>query len=308
MGRSYVVVPDTFVYERGERGFGDALFLRQAIIKNMKQFPLKRHVVHIYKAAPIFVDIDGLEIVELRSVNYAKRIDYSQSFVKEYGRPKVFELSRPCAEYETENMPYVTKSRQEIFCDVIGVKYEDGDYDVKFFEEELEYADKFLRGRPLCIGVHVWSADKWRDYVRMPLLIERLAKEFDGSVVTFDSKWRYSGNQKNVISCTKSNIRKSWAVMSRMVFGIGPDSWGVHAWGSVGVPLYGIYGPTDPHCRLLYSDVHWSPRYDKCKHQYCWYTPCQDRLRGKSRYPCLNVRTSGFYLRDIKQKMWGYLG
>jgi len=297
----------TFIYERVTRGFGDSVFLRVAILQNIKEHPSDNHVLIIYgPAAPIFVDIENLVIHKVDRGTVGLRMLESSEIIKKYSNVVKFNLSSPCVEYEVANQPNVFKSRQEIFCDVVGVEMSQ-EYGVVFTDEEEDFADDFLCKYPACAGVHMWSADRWRDYWRIPNLVELLANNFDGYVICFDRQWRYTGRKKNIISCssndTGDDIRKSWAVMSRMLFGVGPDSWGVHAFGSVGVPLYGIFGPTNPRYRLLYPEVYWSPEYKRCNKQYCWYKPCADKITGKRRFPCLNSRTSLFYLKDIKRKL-----
>ena len=88
---------------------------------------------------------------------------------------------------------------------------------------------------------------------------------------------------------------------------VGPDSWGIHAFGSTEVPVYGIFGPTDPKCRMLYSEPYWSPEYRRCGKQYCWYKPCEDKITKTKRFPCINSRTSLFYYNDIKRKLGRFL-
>jgi hypothetical protein len=214
--------------------------------------------------------------------------------------------------YETENLPYITKSRQEIFCETVGVKFSQCNYNVKFTNEELEAADNLLQKHSRCIGVHLRSAEKWRDFryvnvakrkIRMFNIVELLAKKFDGYIVTFDGGIKYDGRRKNVISFAEEDIRLKWAIASKMLVGIGPDSAYVHMFGSAGVPTYGIFGPTDPRIRLLYPNCYYSPRYYKCGYQYCWY------LYPRCRYNigCINSHASRFYVKDILRKMGRFM-
>ena len=63
-----------------------------------------------------------------------------------------YDLNAPCLNYELENHPFVVVnhkkllrrdkdivlSRQEVFCNKLGVKFDMSNYDVRFTEEELE--------------------------------------------------------------------------------------------------------------------------------------------------------------------------
>jgi ADP-heptose:LPS heptosyltransferase len=129
-------------------------------------------------------------------------------------------------------------------------------------------------------------------------VVDRLARKYDGYIVTFDNQLKYNGNRKNVLSFNSDNIRLVLAVMSLCKAGVGPDSFGVHGFGACGVPVYGIFGPTDPAIRLKYFNAFWSPKSD-CPYQYCWYKyhSC------KTGISCLNAQTSKFYVDDFFEKL-----
>jgi hypothetical protein len=293
--------------------------LRPTIIANIKRRPKYRHILHIFDSvAPIFDDIDGLEIVLIGGKNKRAKAVESERIIKGYGTNGSlthYRLSDPCAIYEASNCklnekPTIAKSRQEIFCEMVDVTFSIENYNVQFSLDEEVFADDFLGMDDECyIGVSLRSVDYWRDYrfaylrkqpLKMWHLIDVIAKHHDGVVVVFDNDKIYQGGQKNVKSLVCKNIRSVWSVMSRMRFGVGVDSFGVHAFGSVGVPVYGIFGPTDPRIRMKYANAFWSPEYKLCKEQYCWYKWC-------NRQPCINSRTANFYWKDIRRKMGGFL-
>jgi hypothetical protein len=257
-------------------------------------------------------DIDRLKIVPLNGKSIGLKSRESRKIFAEYGKAQLYELSRPCAGYEEQVVPYIVKSRQDLFCEEVGVEFDIGNYAVSFTDDEMDFAYNFLTGKETCIGIHLRSAEEWRDFryvnikknkLRMVGIVEELAKRFDGYVVTFDMEYKYEGRRKNVVSLVEQNIRNVWAVMSQMMFGVGPDSAGVHMFGSAGVPVYGVFGPTDPGIRLKYRNAYWSPKYRVCKWQYCWYHwPRCNRNIG-----CLNYRTSRFFAKDIMRKMSKFL-
>jgi len=343
------------VYERIHTGLGDGIMLRAAIVGNMKRHPTRRHILHIWKGvACIFSDIARLEIVPIIHPEYIKeekaqtsfRYTYSELLISRYRNvANVYELSTPCADYETANKPYnsvdkhykrlvikkdyfqtgfprlhikhgtkqmavatgnrIDKSRQQIFCDVVGVEFSMDNYNVKFTEKEMSVASRVLKGKGYTVGVQMRSSTQSRDYKRMVELVEYIAGKVD-TVITFDQSWKYTGKKKNIISSTHG-VREKWAITSLLDMFIGPDSFGVHAAGSVGVPTYGIFGPTDPECRLAdYKNAAWSPKWKLptfrgglklgCGRQYCWYSSC--KFRG-----CINARSPKFYWNDAIEKL-----
>lgn len=299
------------VFKRVTRGFGDALMLRNAIVGRIRSNPNIRYVLHIYSnVADIFTDIKGLEVVPLSGSSHNVMNSYSESLCKNYGRYIVYDLSDCDAKYECANMDHIVKSRQEIYCNELGITFSKKNYGMDFSNEELQVALDVVGDRE-CIGIHLKGAEKWRDYrfinikrnqLKMWNIVERLAKYYDGYIVTFDNELSYSGRRKNILSFVSPNIRHTLAVMSLMRIGIGPDSFGVHGFGFLGVPVYGIFGPTDPAIRLKYNNAYWSPKSD-CPYQYCWYK----YMSCKTGISCLNARTSKFYTTDILNKLGDFL-
>lgn len=284
--------------------------LRPGIIGSIIKYPGNKHILHIFdKVADIFSDIKGLQIVPLKSYN--NKFDESRELLANYKSYKLFELSDCDAKYEMDNLDHIVKSRQEIYCDVIGVDFSKDNYKFNFTKDEMQVALDFIGDRQ-CIGVHLKSAEKWRDYrfvtikkdqLKMWNIIDRLSKRYKGYIVVFDNNTKYIGKRKNIISFISKNIRHTLAVMSLMNIGIGPDSFGVHAFGALGIPVYGLFGPTNPAIRLKYNIAFWSPR-SNCDYQYCWYKYPQ----CPTGISCLNIRTSKFYVDDIYKKMSNFLG
>lgn len=290
----------TEVYERIPAGLGDGVMLRPAIVANMSKKPRARHVLHIWEAVSrIFNDIDGLEIVPLGGEE-GERYDKSRRLLRGYNKGNLYELSSPGLQYETSVQPHVNKSRQEIFCDVVGVPFSKSSYRVTFSESEEQFARHFVCGMDNPIGIHVRASQWYRDYEFIKLLVEYFAKKYDGTVVTFDDKYIHNTRKTNIASLAVPNYRLSWAVMSKMNILVGPDSFGIHAAGSAGVPVYGLFGPTDPRCRLKYENAAWLDSYSTCGRQYCWYKPCRQ-------ISCLSTRLPGFLWDDIVAKLGSFL-
>jgi hypothetical protein len=305
-----------FCYQRLTRGLGDAIMLRPAIIGSMKQNQQDRHVLHCLSSIScLFRDIQWLEIVEFDSTGtqqfdmkvYEGLLLQSRKLISHYdGLVRVFQLSISESEYEYNNAPYqvvkgqyvptgkkIEISRQIIWCSVVGVPFSTENYHVLFFDAEHEYADKFLADKSNPLVIHLKSVDKARSYKYPDAFIEYFAKRWDGYVIIMDGEYR--GTRKNVVAL-KDEIRKAWAVISKATALIGIDSFGIHASGSTGVSTYGIFGQTDPKCRLLYPRAVSSGSYEKCSIQPCWYSCCKY-------VPCLNARKPSWYWEDFRLKI-----
>ncbi len=343
------------LYERIHTGLGDGIMLRPAIIGNMKRYPKRRHILHIYKnVACIFEDIKGLEIIPIMhldrkaSVELQTKYRYtlSMALAGSYNLSNLYALSDPCANYESYNSPFssvvkeknrvsltrhgkyfptklprfiktkqitniavstgkeIKKSRQQIFCDVVGIPFSLDNYDVKFSEKELQIADDVV-GNNDVVGIHMRTSTHQRDYKYMVDLVEYVASKVN-AVITFDHEWEYEGRRSNIIS-SLHGIREKMAIISKLKILIGPDSFAIHAAAALGIPTYGIFGPTDPACRLThYKNAAWSGKWKLptlrgglklgCGRQYCWYKTC--KFRG-----CLNARSPRFYWNDAIEKL-----
>jgi hypothetical protein len=315
MANDFIV---TYCYQRITRGFGDMIMLRPCIVGNIHKFPNARHILHCLKSTSALVrDIVGLEIIEFddsilgRSFDmqvYQRLLAESASLVSKYGSDvKVYELITECA-YESENAPYVIEngkyvstgkkimlSRQALWCDQVGVSFDMDNYNVHFFDSELDYADSVMskfQYEPMLM-IHLKSADAWRSYKYPDSFIDYFAKRWDGLVVALDHE--YKGIRKNVIMLNEKDIRKVWCLISKAHLLVGVDSFGIHASGSVNVQTYGIFGPTDPDTRLEYHKATSCGAYLKCDYQYCWYQNCKY-------VPCMNARTPKWYWNDIERK------
>jgi len=298
-----------YVYERLTIGLGDGIMLRAGINANIAKFPLAKHIIHGHPSIlPIFADMP-IEVVPFNQHRYSMRQAASRLHCQSsYPHYTLYELSRPCATYESENAPmlcnngryertgrHILLSRQQIWCDVIGVPFDMDNYKVRFFEAEESYAHAVLKKYPDPIIVHAGANDKNRNYTKMHYLIEYVARRW-GNVIVIDKEYRYNGLLRNVYSLMEKDIRKIWCLIAHSRLLVGIDSFGIHAAGSAGIDTYGIFGMTDPECRMLYPKAHYSPPYDKCPYQYCWYQPCKDK-------PCINRRSPAFYWQDIKGKV-----
>jgi len=295
----------SIAYERIVPGRGDMVMLRPALVTNIEKNPDCDHILYCtFEVIPILSDIPGLELVGIPGKNVSQRHIVAQNKISDVGYDRVYVLNNCCVSYELATMPNVDKSRQELFCDAIGVTFDANKYNVRFSESELEFADNFLANlTPPFIGIHMKPAMAWREYPYMEWLINRVAKDLNGTVITVDPEYRYNGRKKNVSSLISPDIREVWATMSKMNLGIGVDSWGCHAWGSTGVDVYGIFGPTDPKIFLQYpGKMAWAPLTKLCPYKKrCWYRPCASPKDTMPTKPprCLSVLSPPPLWQDI---------
>jgi hypothetical protein len=296
---------NTYVYVRPISGIGDAVMLRPVIIENIKQNPTSSHI--LYSKLPygnIYKDIAGLDIINMKTnCEDAVNLIRNQHDNKE---TKIINVYSTCGRYEANHQPYyfecdkyistgnvISKTRQDIWADEIGVKLNELDYGVKFFDNELEYADEFVDDRNIIV-LHLSSADRWRDYIHKEDLIDFIAKHYDGSLFVMDIEYKYYGDKTNIITNDNIPIRKVWAIISKSKLLIGVDSAGVHLSGSVGVPTFGLFGPTDPKIRLKYDNVGWLDNGKLCENMPCWYQPCEQKY-------CLDIKPQDIWNSVIKR-------
>lgn len=238
-----------------------------------------------------------------------KRLCFTRSLGLYYGMYKRtlprLSLYRKVLNYAVPTGNKIRKSRQQIFCETIGVSFSLDNYNVKFSDKELYLANNVINGSGDVIGIHMRTSTHQRDYKYMIDLVEHVASKVN-AVITFDSKWEYTGRRSNVIS-SLHGIREKWAIISKLKMLIGPDSFGIHAAGSLGIPTYGMFGPTDPACRLThYKNAAWNGKWRLpvlrrgfrlgCGRQYCWYKPCKARM-------CLNARSPQYYWNNAVTKL-----
>ncbi len=74
----------------------------------------------------------------------------------------------------------------------------------------------------------------------------------------------------NIQTYTSPNLRDLWALTTRAVVVVAPDSMMVHVAGSLGVPCVGLWGPMTPASRVQYYTNHIGIHHK----EYCMHSPC----------------------------------
>lgn len=189
-----------------------------------------------------------------------------------------FDLNTPCVDYEWDAMlspEGIRKPRYQIwcdFCDVVPSTY----FPVYEFKEgEREQARNLLDSmgltRPIIIAVN--ANDDRRAVPKNKLAsIITLLQAKGHEVVTMDGTFKFDG----IPGIVGQRLSSVMALMSWGSVCISGDSGLLHVAGTVGTPIVGIFGPTDPDMRMgVYrGSAIDGRRFAPCSP--CWY-----------QYPCL---------------------
>jgi ADP-heptose:LPS heptosyltransferase len=199
-----------------------------------------------------------------------------------------------CANYE-QYTDFVAKSRHELFCEntsksleTYGLNPIQWDYQpatLWVLDVIEQWAKSFVINtcaEKIPIGVFGKSDDDWRTWQDLLSLIQMLAANDKFSLFYFDTQ--NSIQISHVNSIVGYSLDKVIALAAHMKIIISHDSAGVHIAGSLGIPIYGIFGPTDPLQRIaFYQDASWA--LIKCPLHPCWYEYCEQQFCFKKLNP-----------------------
>jgi len=207
---------------------------------------------------------------------------------------EAYDLNTPCVEYEWEAMKNggIKKPRYQIWCDAAGVVPSSYAPIYRVRPEERARAESYAeehwpKGKPV-VGLALTSCDKRR---AMPVgKLQDIARGLTGRglhVVTIDPTARLDG----VDSIVGKRISELMALIERMDVVISPDSGVLHMAGTLGVPVVGVFGPTDQSMRMgNYLGSATDSKYlVDCA--YCWYEyPCLGSSgNGHKPYECISL-------------------
>lgn len=278
---------DAIVVYRGIGGIGDAVMITGAVHGLRREYgsDIIIIVATIPYCAPIFyynpdvdyiVDSTKFDRISKSNIIYGSGKDICRKVFESVGSIFI-SLSHecPCAIYESSNEPNIHKSRQELFARACDIKYRKGQCKVYTNDEELEHASKYIPYDKYIV-FQSSSANSTRDLPKYhcnsltSILSSRLATKGYGLVSLLPGR-----NHKNIIHITNTSLRHIISIVSKADMLVGIDSMGIHVAGALDVPIYGIFGPTNPAMRLSdYNNAAWYKGYSKCKRQPCWYHPC----------------------------------
>lgn len=215
----------------------------------------------------------------------------------------------PCALYEARSLPEIEKNRDQIHVEsaLDGQLAYDG-RSPRIYLSALE-ADQIrgfkLRTPDKLIGVQMRSAEEWRDYPHMNELIFGMTKRKGWRVYLFDSQPvpRIPGT----VGVSGKPLREVITSIAAMDVFVAPDSGLGHIAAGLGVPLYSIFGPTDPSIRMGNYDgqISFETKHVRCdtskRGTRCWYRPCPDRA-------CLDGLKPRAILKSVRRLLDQSLG
>jgi len=211
-----------------------------------------------------------------------------------------------CAEYEAKNL--LSKSRHQLFCEnTAKILNEHGlepiEYDGKpqslYISIELyDWAQQIIKNVLSCdtipIGIFGKSKEHWKTYPHIRNLIKLLLADKRFKLFYFDDKeyldiW-------NVSQFVGYDLDMVAALVSQMALVISPDSAGVHIAGGFNIPVFGIFGPTNPLLLIgHYHNAFWIPvkcLYHPCGYNYCSELRCLHSLNPQQIYKAIKKMLS----------------
>ena len=191
------------------------------------------------------------------------------------------ELTCPCVIHEQPQARPI--NRIDIFARHAGVQLSDFAIDYKVFQQEKDWADKYLKDNHLAnkrlLMVQAFSSTSQRDlpaFLMHKTLAAILTKHRDVRViiVTHDTdpkklEWKYM----EIHEARNLDIRQIGALMDRCELVMCPDSAILHLAGALRKRSLSFFGPTDPRARINHypgSVAIWPAQKLACAP--CWYS------------------------------------
>lgn len=283
--------PEHILITRAMGGIGDLLMMTPGIHALRSQYPQSE--IHMAIPRPLFPVLSTNSEVNLVDI-HRERLDPTA-----YDR--WFNLTDcPTVRVEPATAPNVKMCRIEIFSASLGIgaralSQSGTRPHFAFSEEELDFQKAFFGDHGLhsrsVIGVHLKSADSYKDYPHMEDLVRSLLSLPDTRVLLFDGEPIHGFDYPGVIKVDYLPLRKAFALASGCRMIIAPDSAFVHLAASQDIPCLALYGPTDGRVFTKF--------YDRCRPidsreslpcVPCWrheYTPC--KLTGRHESNCLSA-------------------
>lgn len=213
----------------------------------------------------------------------------------------VIDLNVVCALTETAQQPAVTKHRTDIWCEAAGVNPSCKRPSLILTNEELEFGrtwcDEKL-GEGLRVGVVLSAADPRRTWSHAGAFAHELARR-GYKVTTIDLLQIVDG----ITPMIGMPIIKLAAAIAHLDAVVSPDTGILHVAGALGVPVLGVFGPTDPELRMReYAGSYVNPQaIVDCSP--CWYLYGCTKKNPKHKdrwFPCLNKLTPQFALHELE--------
>jgi ADP-heptose:LPS heptosyltransferase len=283
---------DSVVLYRDIGGIGDGVMITGAVAGLRRGFKdsIRIVVATIPYVAPVFFNnpdvdwiVDSSQFDRIHSngvVDFGSGKDVCKTIFEKYGSLFIG-LSHPCpsAQYESINEPlpnrdtHISKSRQVLFAEACGGKFEKGDCRLYLSDAER---DSFHPPYENYIVFHVKSNSKSRNLKNSHIdyMANLLSRYFNVVLLSHEYKYKHSGNGR-IIKLGRKPLREIMQTIAFSDMVIGVDSMGLHVGGGFGITLYGLFGTIDPRMRLEgYHNSFWYNGYNRCRRKPCWYHPC----------------------------------
>lgn len=261
--------------ERTGGGLGDLLMITVAVKEIKRKYP-DCHIT--FRASP-----DYMPVLE-RNPHIDRIISLKQDCVKDAFIS--FSKICPAASYEMEYNPIIRKHRINLFANWLGLQPKDTRPVFCLAKHETNTAKEFLKENKIQdkrrIGIVLRCAERWRDwpYESNLKLMDMFLKNGYAPIV-FDSDSEKAVNRPGIINACGRPIRFAASVLSLCHLLISPDGGLNHLAAALDVPQLGLFGPTDPKCRInTYKKAVWLENKANCpirrEGKYCWYYPAKE--------------------------------
>lgn len=301
---------DVYIISRTSPGMGDAVMIMQAITGVRKKIGSKAVIIvaGLEYVNTVFEHNDCIDfILPYTSEQVSALIDNKQMKSLANSGAIIYNLYNPCPcgvhEYENRDNTDKIKPRVEIFAEACGVEFDIDNYNFVLHPNDLDASLRLgLPERYVVLGMRTSMA--WKDYRYIKWFARKLAdfgKKSDFAVITMDESLVVPTNRYPVTGIhglVNQKLTDLYGVIANSLMTVSCDSGYAHVAGALGVPVFGIYGPTPPRVFLKYKQVSWLPKFRKCPRQYCWYWQCKLR-------PCLCVHPNKV-VGEIQASMKGF--
>jgi ADP-heptose:LPS heptosyltransferase len=260
-------LPERVIFVRDQvKGLGDVI-MSLAAVQGVRK--LAREAEIVYQTSRGFHPV----------LSHHPDIDVVLELDDETPDGHVIDISRCCAEYEHGCLSAtggVAINRTHVFLQRAGVP--DGVVEpprVRFTHEQHARGSEILGESEMpTVGICLRSAERWRDYPwnrELALLLQKRGYR----VAAIDQRSELS--VPGVVQIVKVSLPDLIGVTANLDAVITPDTALFHLGAALGVPVVGMFGPTDGWVRgrgYPDSQVRIVQR-SNCPSQPCWYTRCR---------------------------------
>lgn len=214
----------------------------------------------------------------------------------------VIDINVVCAQTETAQQPNVTDHRTDIWCRAAGVEPSSKKPILVLTKQEMaegrQWCDEHL-GEGVRIGVVLSAADPARDWPYSSQFAWEL-HQARYKVATIDVRKRA---HPDVPAMLGMHIRQVAAAVAYLDAVVSPDTGILHIAGTLGVPVLGLFGPTDGALRMReYAGSYTNPKaLVECSP--CWYLHgcVKENKKDQTKwFACMRRISKEFVLHELE--------